>query len=402
MTRKDSKPRKGFSWNSITDQPDWSGLLIDRSDDSPPPQNILGDDAASEFLTHGAVRQVIGSRALPTLRILPLGASITWGAGSTDGNGYRYGLRGALVKDGYTVNMIGSVNHGTMADNQVEGWPGAIISDVIQKVELSLPSRPNVVIIQVGCKHSLFSSLTKLVETEFLLANDMSTMTDPNGAAARMGVLVEKILAAVPESMVIVSGLMPMSNEAAEKLSVSNQKHQKFVTSFPTSTINIYERLTGSSFCQVEVYNPGLRKMVQDKFAAGKSVYFIDMHTGYITLSDLMDGLHPNDGGFMKMARLYYDALIRLTPLIKPVRAVSGINDGAAPNDVGGGLDTKCQMDLANAVAPVVTQGGSGDTDGPYVHKGVDRGNIFTWSRTTNPSQTPNLSGIFWAVSSTS
>jgi len=99
---------------------------------------------------------------------------------------------------------------------------------------------------------------------------------------------------------------------------------------------------------------------------------------------------------------LYYDALIRLTPLIKPVRAVSGINDGAAPNDVGGGLDTKCQMDLANAVAPVVTQGGSGDTDGPYVHKGVDRGNIFTWSRTTNPSQTPNLSGIFWAVSSTS
>ena len=55
-------------------------------------------------------------------------------------------------------------------------------------------------------------------------------MTDPNGAAARMGVLVEKILAAVPESMVIVSGLMPMSNEAAEKLSVSDQKHQEFVT----------------------------------------------------------------------------------------------------------------------------------------------------------------------------
>jgi len=50
----------------------------------------------------------------------------------------------------------------------------------------------------------------------------MSTNTDPSGAAARMGVLVEKILAAVPESMVIVSGLMPMSNEAAEKLSVSS------------------------------------------------------------------------------------------------------------------------------------------------------------------------------------
>jgi len=128
-------------------------LLIDRSDDHGFPQNVLRDDATGESSPRNVTERAINSRALPTLRILALGASITWGAGSTDGNGYRYGLRGALVKDGYTVNMIGSVNHGTMADNQVEGWPGAIISDIIQKVELSLPSRPNVVIIQVGCKH---------------------------------------------------------------------------------------------------------------------------------------------------------------------------------------------------------------------------------------------------------
>ena len=161
----------------------------------------------------------------------------------------------------------------------------------------------------------------------------------------------------------------------------------------------VYGRLIFAFLQQVEIYNPGLRKMVQDKFTAGKSVYFIDMHTGYITLSDLSDGLHPNDGGFMKMARLYYDTLVRVTPLIKPVQAVPGVDDGAAPNDVSGGIDTKCQMDPANTVTPVQTQGGSGDTDGSYVHKGVDRGTIFTWSRTTNPSQTPNLSGIFWAVS---
>jgi len=58
--------------------------------------------------------------------------------------------------------------------------------------------------------------------SNFSSANDMSTNTDPPGAAARMGSLVDKILAAVPESMVIVSGLMPMSNEAAEKLSVGS------------------------------------------------------------------------------------------------------------------------------------------------------------------------------------
>ena len=151
LRHKDSKPRKGFNWNSITDKPDESGRLIDRSEIPDAPQIVFGDDKPNNLLNPNLTERVVNSRALPTLRILPLGASITWGAGSDDGNGYRYGLRGALVKDGYTVNMIGSVNHGTMADNQVEGWPGAIISDIIQKVELSLPSRPNVVIIQVGC-----------------------------------------------------------------------------------------------------------------------------------------------------------------------------------------------------------------------------------------------------------
>lgn len=38
-----------------------------------------------------------------TLRVLCMGASITYGWESTDGNGYRRGLRGALVNNGSTV-----------------------------------------------------------------------------------------------------------------------------------------------------------------------------------------------------------------------------------------------------------------------------------------------------------
>ena len=51
------------------------------------------------------------------LRILPLGASLTWGLLSESGNGYRKPLRDALRFDGWEVDMVGSRNNGTMEDN---------------------------------------------------------------------------------------------------------------------------------------------------------------------------------------------------------------------------------------------------------------------------------------------
>jgi hypothetical protein len=50
------------------------------------------------------------------LRIMPLGASITEGTGSTDGNGYRKWLRQQLRWKGWKVNMVGSKPNGNMAD----------------------------------------------------------------------------------------------------------------------------------------------------------------------------------------------------------------------------------------------------------------------------------------------
>ena len=51
------------------------------------------------------------------LRILPLGASITWGQASTDGNGYREHLRELLEQRSTTVDMVGTVHRGEMSDN---------------------------------------------------------------------------------------------------------------------------------------------------------------------------------------------------------------------------------------------------------------------------------------------
>jgi hypothetical protein len=52
-----------------------------------------------------------------TLRIMPLGASITQGYKSSDNNGYRKVLREQLRHAGWPVNMVGSLSDGTMHDN---------------------------------------------------------------------------------------------------------------------------------------------------------------------------------------------------------------------------------------------------------------------------------------------
>ncbi|KAK3299621.1 PLC-like phosphodiesterase [Chaetomium fimeti] len=85
------------------------------------------------------------------LRIPPLGASITWGQGSTDGNGYRKHLRDQLRFDGWNVNMVGSRSGGTMNDRDVEGWPGYRVEQVDDRARTVVPLyKPNVVLINAG------------------------------------------------------------------------------------------------------------------------------------------------------------------------------------------------------------------------------------------------------------
>lgn len=51
------------------------------------------------------------------LRVLPLGASITMGYKSEDGNGYRKWIRQQLRYAGWEVDMVGTMKSGTMHDN---------------------------------------------------------------------------------------------------------------------------------------------------------------------------------------------------------------------------------------------------------------------------------------------
>ncbi|KAJ7159706.1 FG-GAP repeat domain-containing protein [Mycena filopes] len=193
-----------------------------------------------------------------TTRIMPLGASITFGIGSTDGNGYRADLYNLLAADGNTVNMVGSQKGGTFFDPDNEGYPGFVISQVDTKALAAMPvQRPNVVTLLVG-------------------TNDMVQNLDPAGAPARLTKLIEDVLDAPPLTLVLVSTLPPNANTATNAL--------------------------------INTYNAAIPAVVKSFTDAGRSVVFVDCHS-VIAVGDLVDGTHPNDAGYARMAGLFYNGL---------------------------------------------------------------------------------------------
>ncbi|KXH43411.1 hypothetical protein CSAL01_05203 [Colletotrichum salicis] len=81
-----------------------------RNDDSP----IVETHPFADF------GPIVSERAeKPDLRILPLGASIMSGVGSSNGNGLKKALRDAFRFDGFEVDMVGGRNSGTMKDKTI-------------------------------------------------------------------------------------------------------------------------------------------------------------------------------------------------------------------------------------------------------------------------------------------
>ena len=171
-----------------------------------------------------------------TLRILPLGASIVYGLTSTDGNGFRYALRNQLVYNSNPVNMIGSVQSGTMADNDVEGWPGYVITQVASEAELSIPSQPNLVLLHVG-------------------TNDCVQNVDIANAGARLGILIDRLFSTIPDVTIIASTLLPNGNSATQ--------------------------------ANIQTYNGQIPGVVKARQSAGKKITYVDFSSSWFSLSDI-------------------------------------------------------------------------------------------------------------------
>ena len=198
--------------------------------------------------------------AAAPLKIMPLGASITWGTASTDGNGYREELRKHLVTDaGLAVDYVGSQQSGTAADNDNEGHPGYRIDQVAAGADGWLAAyHPDVVLLNAG-------------------TNDTIQNYDLPNAPARLRALIDQIIADEPAVTVVFSTLVP-SKDATNN-------------------------------ARVQAFNAQLPAIAQAEAAAGKKVRLADLNSTLTTADIGDDGIHPTDAGYVKLANLWYAAL---------------------------------------------------------------------------------------------
>jgi lysophospholipase L1-like esterase len=224
------------------------------------------------------------------LRVMPLGDSITWGVGSSTGDGYRGPLWNRLATDGHPLDFVGTERSGSMSDNDNQGHPGYKIHQVAALTDASLTRyRPNVVTLHIG-------------------TNDLNESYQVSTATARLRSLVDQITAAAPDATVLVASLVVSTSGSEEQYRAA--------------------------------YNQAIPQIVRDAQSAGKRVAYVDMSS--LTTADLVDALHPNDSGFQKMADAFHRG-IRSADSAGWLR-----NPAPAPARVQSGIAGKC-MDVNGA-----------------------------------------------------
>ncbi|KAK3904393.1 hypothetical protein C8A05DRAFT_42499 [Staphylotrichum tortipilum] len=226
------------------------------------------------------------------LRILPLGASITFGLMSSDGNGYRKALRDKLRFDGWNVNMVGSRSGGTMNDRDVEGWEGYRVDEIDAKARAVVPLyKPNVVLINAG-------------------TNDATQGYSVESTGDRMRTLINYIFDTTPNVCVVLSALIP-------------------------NTVN-----PGN----VALINSQYRTLAQELISNGKRLVLADFGDGWLTTADLIDTTHPNDFGYKKMASQWHQAISQA----ETKGWLSAPSNNVTFSDAMGGT-TMCDKSLSNA-----------------------------------------------------
>lgn len=219
-------------------------------------RHMLARAAAALTLVAAAVVAVGPAQADSGVKVMPLGDSITDGFNVP--GGYRVDLWQKLVAGGRTVDFVGSMTNGpgSLGDRNHEGHSGWTIAQIDSNVTNWLRTyTPRTILLHIG-------------------TNDMYG-GDPGGAPQRLSNLVDRITTLAPDADLFVATIVPLSSGDAT----------------------------------VRAFNATIPSMVQSKVNAGKKVHLVDMYRA-LTTADLADGVHPNAGGYSKMATVWYNALL--------------------------------------------------------------------------------------------
>jgi acyl-CoA thioesterase I len=191
----------------------------------------------------------------PPLRIMPLGASSTVGAGSLDTGGYRGPLQDLLARDRIAVDFVGSLQGGSPAvpDRDHEGHGGWSMAQMQPLVAGWVRrQRPDVVLLHVG-------------------TNDLLQGVSAAVTAQRLATLLDSIHEAWGSAHVVVAGVWaPLADRAAARAQ--------------------YARLAAG--------------VVLEQRALGRSATFVDT-SALLGPGDFTDALHADLRGYRKIAGMW-------------------------------------------------------------------------------------------------
>ena len=196
------------------------------------------------------------------LKILPLGASITFGSDSSTGNGYRKFLQDMLEANGNDVSYVGTHFNGDMTDNAVEAIPGYTIGLMDGSAESSGVWNyiPNVVLV-------------------FLGTNDCNApLHNPADGPPAMKKLLQHIRGHSPKALTIVAGVIHNLDSTRDA-------------------------------CTKNLDNE-LGQVVRQARRDGQNVAFVNMFdTVPYDEIDTNDKTHPHDAGYKLIAQKWFDTL---------------------------------------------------------------------------------------------
>jgi lysophospholipase L1-like esterase len=198
--------------------------------------------------------------ATGSCKILPLGDSITAGAGAQPGDngGYRTELFTKAVGDDKHITFVGSLTSGPSTVAGVafpknhEGHIGYKIDQIsaLATTAQALKDAPHIVLLLAG-------------------TNDEGYADSQAGASDRLGLLIDKIVAALPDSLLVVASIYP----------------------FPGCKATNYTPTECAA--NVATYDAAIPGVIKQRTDKGKHVLFVDM-SGLPSAGLSTDGVHPN------------------------------------------------------------------------------------------------------------
>ena len=206
----------------------------------------------------------IPAMAEEPVRIMPLGDSITEGA-----NGdatYRYFLWHNLLNAGYSVDFVGSM-HGVKGraaeplypdfDQDHEGHSGWTTRKIGRYANLfAQQADPDVVLLHAG-------------------TNDLLRGVAPSRVKRNLQRIVEQLRLANPEVVVYIAQIIPIQGMEP----------------------------------QVTELNAAISTLAGEMNTGASPVIAVDQNTGFNVSTDLRDGIHPTEAGYIKMADKWFSAI---------------------------------------------------------------------------------------------